>query len=94
MLLLHKSEPGCDQLGSLLHPIILIYLYTVGILSPHTLASSLTFIFPAISAGYTSFQPITQRSISSSLTTIHTDIVTPVYHSSVKEKNYSIRNQI
>jgi len=30
---------------------ILRYLYTVGLLSPHTLASSDTFIVPAISAG-------------------------------------------
>ena len=29
------------------HPIIFIYLYTVGLLSPHTLASSETFIFPS-----------------------------------------------
>lgn len=27
------------------------YLYTVGLLNPHTLASSLTFIVPVISAG-------------------------------------------
>ena len=30
---------------------IFIYLYTVGLLSPHTLASSLTFIFPSTNAG-------------------------------------------
>lgn len=30
-----------------LHPIIFIYLYTVGLLNPHTLASSDTFIFPS-----------------------------------------------
>ncbi len=33
------------------YPTIFKYLYTVGLLSPHTLASSETFIFPAISAG-------------------------------------------
>ena len=27
------------------------YLYTVGLLNPHTLASSLTFIFPAAYVG-------------------------------------------
>ena len=34
-----------------LHPIIFKYLYTVGLLSPHTLASSDTFSVPAINAG-------------------------------------------
>ena len=32
-------------------PIIERYLYTVGLLNPHTLANSLTFSFPAANAG-------------------------------------------
>ena len=38
----HKSA------GAMLIYTILKYLYTVGLLIPHTLASSLTFIFPAL----------------------------------------------
>lgn len=41
----HPGERG------FLHPIIFKYLYTVGLLSPHTLASSDTFICPFIRLG-------------------------------------------
>ena len=48
-----KIAPALPQQESrgFIHPTILKYLYTVGLLSPHTLASSLTFILPVIYAG-------------------------------------------
>ena len=33
-----------------------MYLYTVGLLTPHTLANSLTFIFPSAKAGYATIE--------------------------------------
>ena len=37
--------------GVFLYLTIFTYLYTVGLLNPHTLANSDTFIFPSINAG-------------------------------------------
>ena len=47
----HHSPPFSRKAG-ISYPTIFKYLYTVGLLNPHTLASSLTFIVPVINAGY------------------------------------------
>ena len=43
--------PATNHRRGISHPIIFKYLYTVGLDSPHTLASSDTFIFPFIRLG-------------------------------------------
>ena len=43
-----NTAPAPHNRRGNIHPIILIYLYTVGLLSPHTLANSVTFILPSM----------------------------------------------